>query len=213
MGNVVIATVVDITKRRRTEEQEKLLERAGAKIELCQQLGVAAAVLEPDERVRLMNPLFEEVHAQFMSMRDRLEVKNPVANKALRQELAQLSRGINDRIIGPIPVRTEDRHLPLAAYLLPMRASFGMTLGIMIVITPNKKGAPSTSLLQSLFALTPAEARVAALVGSGLSPREAAKELSISEGNLRTTLKHVFAKVGISRQSELAILLSKFSFR
>jgi DNA-binding CsgD family transcriptional regulator len=67
--------------------------------------------------------------------------------------------------------------------------------------------------VERLFGLTPAEARVAALIGSGLSPRQAAEKLGISEGNVRTTLKHVFTKVGVSRQSELAVLLTKLALR
>jgi DNA-binding CsgD family transcriptional regulator len=72
---------------------------------------------------------------------------------------------------------------------------------------------PSSELVERLFALAPAEARVAALVGSGLSPRQAAEKLGISEGTVRTTLKHVFTKVGVSRQSELAVLLTKLTLR
>jgi DNA-binding CsgD family transcriptional regulator len=72
---------------------------------------------------------------------------------------------------------------------------------------------PSADLVQGLFALAPAEARVAALIGSGLSPRQAAKQLGISEGNVRTALKHVFGKVGVTRQNELAVLLTKLALR
>jgi PAS domain S-box-containing protein len=68
---------------------------------------------------------------------------------------------------------------------------------------------PLSDLLQRLFALTPAEARVAELIGSGISPRKAAEKLRISEGNARTTLKHAYRKVGVSRQSELAVVLTK----
>jgi PAS domain S-box-containing protein len=68
-------------------------------------------------------------------------------------------------------------------------------------------------LMQSLFDLAPAEARVATLIGAGLSPRQAAEKLGITVGNVRTTLKHVFTKVGISRQSELIILLTNLRLR
>jgi DNA-binding CsgD family transcriptional regulator len=68
-------------------------------------------------------------------------------------------------------------------------------------------------LVQGLFDLTPAEARIAALIGSGLPPRSAAERLGITEETARTTLKHVFAKVGVSRQSELAALLTTVTIR
>ncbi len=50
---------------------------------------------------------------------------------------------------------------------------------------------------------------MAALIGSGLSPQQMAKRLGISEGTLRTELKHVFKKIGVSRQGELVALLTR----
>ena len=92
-----------------------------------------------------------------------------------------------------------------------MRGSFGSTLGILVVTTLDALGVPSADLVKGLFALAPAEARVAALIGEGLSPRQVAKRLDLSEGNVRTTLKHVFGKMGVSRQNELAVLLTKLA--
>ena len=57
--------------------------------------------------------------------------------------------------------------------------------------------------------LTPGEARVAASVGAGRSPREAADELGLSEVTVRGVLKTIYAKLGLRRQSELAILVSR----
>jgi DNA-binding CsgD family transcriptional regulator len=53
----------------------------------------------------------------------------------------------------------------------------------------------------------------AALVGSGLAPREAAARLGIGGETARTALKWVFSKVGVSRQSELTALLTKLVLR
>jgi len=57
------------------------------------------------------------------------------------------------------------------------------------------------------------EAKVAALVGSGAAPRDAAERLGITEETARTVLKRVFSKVGISRQSDLTALLTKLVLR
>jgi DNA-binding CsgD family transcriptional regulator len=62
--------------------------------------------------------------------------------------------------------------------------------------------------VRDLLGLTLGEARVASLVGHGLPPRDAAERLGIGEETARTTLKRVFAKTGVSRQSELAALMS-----
>ena len=94
-----------------------------------------------------------------------------------------------------------------------MEGSFDSTLGILVVTKLGATGVPSADLVRHLFALAPAEARVATLIGSGLSPRQTAEKLGISVGNVRTTLQHVFTKVGVSRQSELAVLLTKLTLR
>ncbi len=59
--------------------------------------------------------------------------------------------------------------------------------------------------------LSRAQARVAELVGRGGSVREAAERLGVVESTARTQLKAAYARLGIGRQSELAILVTKLS--
>jgi DNA-binding CsgD family transcriptional regulator len=63
--------------------------------------------------------------------------------------------------------------------------------------------------LQELYRLTTAEARVACLVGMGLSPASAAQKLNIAEATARSELKHVFEKLGVRRQGELVSLVTR----
>jgi PAS domain S-box-containing protein len=213
IGDLVIAAVADVTERKRTEEGGILLENARARIEVCQQLGMPAAVLQHDGRVLLLNPLLQKLRSQFVLTGDRINLSNTTANELFLQAVACLDSAITDQIVDSIPVPAADDHPPLIFHLLPMKGSFGNTLGILVVTTLDALGVPSADLVKGLFALAPAEARVAALIGSGLSPRQAARRLDLSEGNVRTTLKHVFGKVGVSRQNELAVLLTKLALR
>jgi PAS domain S-box-containing protein len=213
MGNIVIATVVDITERKRTAEEENLHEHARETVQLCQQLGVPAAILQHDGQMLFLNPLFEELHSQFKFRGDRIEIANPTANQFLKQELARLDIRNGDKIVCPTLILAADGYPPLTFHLLPMKGSFGSTLGVLVVTKLGATGVPSSDLVQRLFTLAPAETRVAMLIGSGLSPRQAAEKLGISVGTVRTTLKRVFTKVGVSRQSELAVLLTKLTLR
>ena len=63
-----------------------------------------------------------------------------------------------------------------------------------------------------LFGLTGAEARLAALVGVGHAPRGAAAELRISEHTARSTMKTVYDKLGINKQSELGHLVARLQY-
>jgi PAS domain S-box-containing protein len=215
VGNVVVATIVDITERKRVANEENVDERVQERLQVCQQLGMPAAVLQQDGRVVHTNPLFKDFHSQFVLKDDRIKVSDPTGSEFFKQELASLDRKNRKEkeIVRSHPVLAADGHAPLIFHILPMEGSFGSTLGLLIVTTLGAAGAPSSDLLQRLFALTPAEARVATLIGSGLSPQQAAEKLGISVKNVRTTLQHVFKKVGVSRQSELAALLTKLTLR
>jgi DNA-binding CsgD family transcriptional regulator len=121
----------------------------------------------------------------------------------------------------PIQIQRLERELPLTAYVVPVRSSLDsattgfLTRGraVVLVFDAAPDEPPDPALVRDLLGLTLGEARVAALVGSGLAPREAAEKLGITEGTARTVLKRVFAKVGVSRQSELTSLLTKLVLR
>lgn len=61
--------------------------------------------------------------------------------------------------------------------------------------------------LQSAFGLSPAEARVSALVGRGERLEDAASLLGISPNTARTHLKRIFEKTATHRQAELVKVL------
>jgi DNA-binding CsgD family transcriptional regulator len=66
----------------------------------------------------------------------------------------------------------------------------------------------SLALVQSLFDLTPAEAALAQRIGLGQSVEEIAQSHGRSVHTLRSQLKSVLAKMGCSRQAELAYIIT-----
>jgi DNA-binding CsgD family transcriptional regulator len=101
---------------------------------------------------------------------------------------------------------------PLIAYPARLSAVAANALAdcqaIVIFLDPDERQAAPEALLQSAFSLTPTEARLASRIGTGASLDDTSSELQITKQTGRTHLKHVFAKMGIRRQSELAALLS-----
>lgn len=61
--------------------------------------------------------------------------------------------------------------------------------------------------LEHLFKLSPAEARLACLLGDGLGTEEAAFELGVSRHTVRSQLQSIYAKTGANRQGELVRML------
>jgi DNA-binding CsgD family transcriptional regulator/GAF domain-containing protein len=129
-----------------------------------------------------------------------------------------LSRGAGRATLDPRPILVErtKSHRSLAIYVLPVGghavAAHEFLVhahAIVLAIDPSSVGPPDPSVVRDVLGLTFGEARVAALIGSGLSPRETAEKLGIANETVRNVLKRVFSKVGVSRQNELAALLSK----
>jgi DNA-binding CsgD family transcriptional regulator len=58
-----------------------------------------------------------------------------------------------------------------------------------------------------LYGLTGGELRVTLAMAPGLSAKEAAEVLGLSDATVRTHQQHVFQKTGTSKQSELIRLL------
>jgi DNA-binding CsgD family transcriptional regulator len=118
----------------------------------------------------------------------------------------------------PRPILLQAAGRPrFAVYVLPLRSSlapeveqFLVRSQAIVMIVELRPGDPADpALVRDLLGLTLGEARVAALVATGVSPRDAARKLGIAEETARTVLKRVYTKSGISRQSELAALIAK----
>jgi DNA-binding CsgD family transcriptional regulator len=77
----------------------------------------------------------------------------------------------------------------------------------MIAIPISIGASPDPLVLEGLFDLTTAEARVARAVSIGQSVNSIASENAVSLETVRSQLKMVLHKTGTHRQSELAALL------
>ncbi len=98
---------------------------------------------------------------------------------------------------------------PLLAQLTSVDpAVAGPGVALAVFIDPLSFGGDVQPALR-LFGLTPSEARVAAKVGEGSTPRLAAEALGLTENTVRTTLKLAYGKLGINRQPELTRLVAR----
>jgi DNA-binding CsgD family transcriptional regulator len=77
---------------------------------------------------------------------------------------------------------------------------------IIFIRDPQRHERPSEDLLRA-YGLTPAESRVALLLSDGLSPRQIAEMIGVSENTVRSQIKSIFFKTGVKRQGELFRLL------
>jgi DNA-binding CsgD family transcriptional regulator len=151
----------------------------------------------------------------------RLRIRQETARKSLDEEIARTLVGgsynlaVRSRPIVAHSTLSDQRY---TLYLLPMVSpkhlaeEFLSRPQAILLAIQQKVGEPTDpTIVRDLLGLTLGEARVAALVGSGLSPKEAAARLGIARETARSVLKRVFSKVGVSRQSELVALLTNIT--
>jgi DNA-binding CsgD family transcriptional regulator len=178
----------------------------------------AQAALVLDRRGRVLEA---NVAAEVLFDRDirvigrRLEFRDKIANAALATLLTAANATPGGATLDRkrILVRRDGRP-PLLARALPIEPvadqtfSAGLVLLTLTELTPTP--APDPTVLAHAFGLTRAEARLASLLATGLSPEAAAQRIGVSPGTARSQLKAVFAKTQTHRQSELAALLARF---
>src|SRR4029077_3766484 len=81
-----------------------------------------------------------------------------------------------------------------------------------LVLTPvTPPQAPPVELVQSLFDLTPAEARVARGLASGKTVEAIATDGGTSRNTIRTHVRGVLEKTGCNRQVDIVALLTAIS--
>ena len=80
-----------------------------------------------------------------------------------------------------------------------------------VVIDPDYTSPATRPDLFGLLGLTQAEARVASLLGCGDSPQAVAEALGLSTGTVRNHMKSIYAKLDLTRQSELVALAGRLA--
>ena len=81
------------------------------------------------------------------------------------------------------------------------------TAVLVLVVEPVDRSAIDAGRVANLLGLTPTESRVAVAIARGASIRGVAGEMGCEQTTIRWHLRHIFAKLGISRQTELALIV------
>ncbi len=122
-----------------------------------------------------------------------------------------ISESLSERTSLGATLECDDEH-PVRITVMPYQDNSNSTHDLVCIFVFKELFAnpPDPNLLNSMFDLTIAEARLTAALVSGSSLDEAAEKCGITKSSARTYLKKIFAKLEVSRQSELVrkILLS-----
>lgn len=187
-------------------------ERARAQADALQALGLPGAVLHGRGRVLAANSLFEALMPSlFQDRARRVTITNAAADALLAIALDTLPSG-DMRSVKSIPIAAAHARLPMVLHLVPIRRAahdlFARATSLLVVTPINRGAVPTADVLQGLFDLTPAEARIARAIGQAQSIEDLALTTSVSRETVRSQFKSVLQKTGVSRQQDLIALLA-----
>jgi DNA-binding CsgD family transcriptional regulator len=191
------------------------LERARATTQVLAALGLAALVFDESGKVIAANPLIEAMTGEVRWLaRDRLSLSDRSADLMLRAAIASIgaAEGATAR---SFPVRDAERSATMVAHVVPIRLSardiFVRCAGVLVLTPVSLPNAPSVAIVQSLFDLTPAEARVARDLAEGKTVAAIASGSGASQNTIRTHVRGVLEKTGCNRQTDVVALLAGLS--
>lgn len=201
--------------RRRFADLERIQDAASAAFDL---MAFGLILLDSAGRVLIINRSAREI----IETRDGLSVGGDGLHAATSAETAQLRRLVlaaaatsAGRALasgGAINLSRPSMSRPLAVLVAPLgrrELTLGRTRAHVAVFVTDPERTPEgpPHVLQRLYSLTPAEARLVSLLMQGHTVEAAAEELAISPLTARTQLKGIFGKTGVRRQGDLLRLV------
>jgi DNA-binding CsgD family transcriptional regulator len=188
------------------------LERARVASEALSALGVPALVLDDTGKVLAANRQMEALTG-FVRWRafDKVSMKDKGADQFLRDAVATIDSEGRPNVCS-FPARDTDAEVTMVAHVIPIRLSardiFVRCFAVLVLTPTTRPQAPPVELVQSLFDLTPAEARVARSLASGRTLKDIATDGRVSPETVHTQLGRVLEKTGCKRQADVVALLT-----
>jgi DNA-binding CsgD family transcriptional regulator len=144
--------------------------------------------------------------------RNRLQLANAAADALFVDAVAQLANERDSEMGCSIPIPIANGRPPMIVRLISVHGAardlISGAAAILVVIPIVAKDVPAAEILQGLFNLTPAEARIAHAVAARETIDSVAAALNLSRETVRSQLKAALAKIGVVRQIDLAVMLA-----
>lgn len=194
---------------------QRLTERAGLASVVLDGLRVPLLVLDESGRVLLANAEAEALMQRQPLLAVRLGCLYPQGLRVGQfMQLLQSACGRHGPpVAGGVTLPNAQGHPALQLLVLPLPARmqslnrWARPLALVMPHEPSRAHGLPPHLLQQLYGLTPAEARLALALCQGDAPAQAAQRLGVSVGTARIQLKAIFAKMRVNRQVDLIRML------
>ena len=187
------------------------LERARAATQALDMLGLPALVFAPNGKVIAANPAIEALKGLIhWRAADRIALADRAADAQFQQGLAALDYP-GASAPWSFAIRSAEGRPAMVGHIIPVRRTardiFALSAGVLMLTPLTLSAAPPVELVQSLFDLTPAEARVARNLTAGQSVEQIAAGSGVAPSTIRSHVRGVLEKTGCKRQTEVIALL------
>jgi DNA-binding CsgD family transcriptional regulator len=174
-------------------------------------VGLPAAVLSRSHRLVAANDLMEKLIPQVVQhRRSRIGLADRRADAMLAQSLLEMQDQASEQVRS-VPVAATPGMPASIVRVVPLRGAandvFTAASYMLTITSISRPEIVAAEIIQDLFDLTPAEARVARGIAAGKTVHDLADEAGLAAGTVRQQLKSVFSKTGVSRQADLVGLL------
>lgn len=171
-------------------------------------IGLPILLVDARLRIKQANPAAEDLLREESALRCRLgtlEAMSPAANALLRNAI---NAALADEQGPPAAVAVPaSMGAPLCLSIAP-KVSRGQRLALILASAPSREQDDRAHRLRLLFRLSPSEAMLAVMLADGHSPAEIAEARQVSVGTVRLQIKHIAAKLGCNRQSQIVGVVS-----
>ena len=146
-----------------------------------------------------------------------LRAASPEDDRGLRELLSRaLPRFPGPGASGSMMVRRPSLLPRLAVHVKPVTNGEAdhrsrRVAALVLVVDPVDRARVDPGLVQAALGLTPAQAAIAVLLAEGRTPRQIAAATGRRYSTVRTHLKHIYARLGVSRQLGVAQLVLALS--
>lgn len=192
-----------------------------SKLSALERVRCAAIVIDEAGRAKYLNASAEQLLGDdFNLVHGRPAAHAPASNRRLQELVARTlrtertssgSRASTTLSLPVVIARDETPWLLVEAMPLTALGSDLFSCGRVVLLLTDLTSTvwPDARVLSAVFGLTPAEARLAVLMASGIGVNEAAASIGAKRETVRTQLRMIFAKTNTRRQAELAGLLAR----
>ncbi len=190
----------------------------GVLFDILDRLPIGVVVVKFGCEVCEMNELAQEI----VSLDDGVWIDHQILRAHSNSETKHLHAFV-DRMVDPErgTLTAGDNVLALSrpsllpsyiAMVAPINSrdeDIGEPFAVIFLSDPHRQNNFDSARLETIYGLTPAQARLTILLVQGLSLEEAAEKLYVSLNTVRSHLRQIFSKTDTKRQSEVVrIILS-----